>query len=116
MKNEIRLNFEEKLRLLSDELVISFDTEFETLLRRHSAEGMLRSGSTIKATMELISRLDSQLYSDVMLNIESLNIQYSSSFESEISRLVESARTCVEQKMLAVFQKSTEIAGKPELY
>lgn len=116
MKNEFRVNFEEKLRLLSDELVISFESDFEALLSRHSAEGMLRSGKTIKATMKLISKLDRKLYTEVILYIDSIKLEYYSSLEVEFSNLVESAKKCIEPKVLIVFQKCTTIAGKPELY
>ncbi|EOX4815537.1 hypothetical protein ACFKIV_004603, partial [Vibrio alginolyticus] len=116
MKNEIKQNLKVKLELISDELMTSLDTEFEALLRRNSADGMLRSGKTIKDTMELVSRLDSNLYSSALVHIDSLNIQYSSSLESDISCLVSEAKTRFAKKVLSVFQRSTEIAGKPDLY
>tara|TARA_Y100000588_G_scaffold180051_1_gene193865 strand:+ start:855 stop:980 length:126 start_codon:yes stop_codon:yes gene_type:complete len=41
MKNEIKQNLKVKLELISDELVTCLETEFEELLRRNSADGML---------------------------------------------------------------------------
>lgn len=116
MNNEMRLNFKEKLRLLSDELVVAFESDFEVLLRRHSSEGMLRSGKTIKSTIALISSLHDQLYTEVLTYIDILKLEYCSSLESEVSELVENTLKYIEPKMLSVFQKSTKIAGKPELY
>lgn len=116
MDNEIKKNFEEKLNLISSELLATLDIDFETMLRRHSSDGLLHSGKTIKATMDLISRLVTDLYTEALDHVKNLKIDYSPSIETEIVQLVDNSKDRIESKFLSKFQKSTEIAGKPDLY
>jgi hypothetical protein len=116
MDNEIKQNFEEKLRLIIKKLLVSLDSDYQAMLSKHAAKGLLRSGNTIKATMRLISRLFSRFYSEVLTHTETLNLKYFLSDESEIIQLAENAKETLKAGVIDKFQKSTEMAGNPTLY
>lgn len=116
MDNQIRENFDEKLRLIHGELISSLDSSFEAMLRTHSAKGLLRSGNTIKATMELISKITSTLYSEVILHLEALNLKYYSALESDILLLANESFSKLKKELIVKFKKSTEMAGNPDLF
>lgn len=116
MNNEIKQNFEEKIRLVLIELKSTLEENFELMLRRHAADGLVRSGNTIKATMDMISRHTSELYDEILAYLDVLSIHYYSLLESDVSNLASKAQAQLKVETIAKFKKSTELAGNPSLY
>lgn len=116
MNIHTKQNFEEKIRLILIESVSSLEEDFELMLRKHAADGMIRSGNTIKATMNMIAELTEKLYSDIMSYVDVLNLRYSSTIEADISALALNAQKKLKIETIAKLQKSTEMAGNPKLF
>lgn len=116
MTNETRQNFEEKLRLVIKELLATLDNDYEAMLRMHAAKGLLRSGNTIKATMNLISCSDANFYSEVLDHIDTLKLQYNSTIESDIVQLTNNAQDSFKVKVIEKFTKSTEVTNSAKLF
>jgi hypothetical protein len=116
MNPEIKQNFNVKLRLFSQTLLEALDKKIEVMLAEHARDGLLRSGSTIKRTMDFISSGNSSLYQEVINHLGTLHLRYYPLLESEVQDLARSAQEQFKQESLKRLQKSTEIAGKPKLY
>jgi hypothetical protein len=116
MNIHTKQNFEEKIRLILIKSVSSLEEDFELMLRKHAADGMIRSGNTIKATMNMIADLTEKLYSDIMSYVDVLNLKYFSTIEADISALALSAQEKLKIETIAKLQKSTEMAGNPKLF
>lgn len=72
MNAEIRENYREKLRLTVEELISELGGKFKEMLAKHAAEGMLRSGNTIKRTMDLINEGSAHLFQETLEHLRSL--------------------------------------------
>ncbi|PHR54871.1 MAG: hypothetical protein COA47_14725 [Robiginitomaculum sp.] len=116
MNIQAKQNIEEKIRLILIESISSLEKDFEGMLRRHAADGLLRSGNTIKATMNMIADLSANLYSEILSHIDVLSLKYYSTIETDIADLARAAQEKLKVETIAKFQKSTEMAGKPKLY
>ncbi|TMN85266.1 hypothetical protein CWB72_20380, partial [Pseudoalteromonas phenolica] len=70
MNFDFKKNFEEKIRLILIDSTSSLDEQFELMLRKHAADGMLRSGNTIKQTMNMIAEFTTKIYSEILSYID----------------------------------------------
>ncbi len=86
------------------------------MLAKHSAEGMLRSGNTIKKTMDLIAEGNEKIYSTILEHLKSIDLAYYAEIESDIQNLAKIAQDSFKTEVLPKFKKNTEIAGNPHLY
>jgi hypothetical protein len=102
-----------------DRLIEKLGADYEAMLRKHSAEGLLRSGNTIKKAMELVSNgadelkvfligqsawvIDKSIYVPLSIgdDLIDLNVKY---FETYIEKSEE------------YIIKASQVAGKPELF
>src|SRR5690606_5676685 len=100
MHPEIKENFREKLRLIVTEMVSNLDHDIRAMLAKHSAEGMLRSGKTIKKTMELISDGNARIFQETLGYVQSLNLNYYPEIESDIGSLAASAQDSFKKEAL----------------
>ena len=116
MHPEIKENFQEKLRLVVDDLIRSLDDDIRAMLAKHAAEGRLRSGDTIKRTMDFISEGNSKLFQAVIDHIHSMEISYYQNIENDIHALASSAQESYKSEALPRFKKSTEQANISNLY
>lgn len=116
MNSEIKQNFEEKIRLVLVESKSTLNDDFELMLRRHAANGLVRSGNTIKATMDMISDLTSKLYQEILSHLDVLSIHYYPTMERDVANLANKAQIQLKVESIAKFRKSTEMAGNPSLY
>ena len=116
MNIDYKQNYEEKIRLILIEATSSLEEKFKQMLNKHSASGSLRSGSTIKETMKMISELTHELYLEVLSYCDALNLKYSPSLETDISQLASDAQLKFKIESIAIFKKSTELVGKPNLF
>jgi len=116
MHPEIKENFQEKLRLVVDDLIRTLDDDIRAMLAKHSADGRLRSGDTIKRTMEFISEGNYKLFQAVIDHIHSMEISYYQNIENDIQALAISAHESYTSKALPYFKKSTEQANISNLY
>ena len=116
MNIHTKQNFEEKIRLILIELVSSLENNFKLMLRKHAADGMIRSGQTIKATMNMIADLTEKLYTDIMSYVDILNLKYFPTIEADISALALNAQQKLKIETIEKLQKSTEMAGSPNLF
>lgn len=116
MHPEIKANFQEKLRLNVSDLINSLDEKLKDMYAKHSASGQLRSGNTIKRTMDLIAEGDASLYQTSIEYLREQDISYSESIETDIQSLVESAQKNYKIECLERLKKSTELAGIADLY
>ena len=116
MLPKIKESFQEKLRLVLLDLLNSLDKNIELMLAEHSAKGLIRSGNTIKRTMDFIAQGNSEIYQAVINHLETLDIEYNTSLEADIQALANSAHNHYKTECLPRFQKCTELAGKPNLY
>lgn len=116
MHPEIKENFREKLRLTVADTVSNLDIDIKAMLAKHAAEGMLRSGNTIKKAMDLIAEGNARILQETLEHVNSLNLTYYPEIESDIQGLAKSAQESFKAEVLPRFKKSTETAGKPQLY
>lgn len=116
MHPEIKENFREKLRLTVADTISTLDVDIKAMLAKHAAEGMLRSGNTIKKTMDLISEGNARIYQETLQYVSSLNLAYYPEIENDIQGLARSAQESFKTEALPRFKKSTETAGNPQLY
>lgn len=116
MHPEIKENFREKLRLTVVDVIANLDIEMKAMFAKHSAEGMQRSGNTIKKTMDLISEGNAQLYKEILEYVSSLDIAYYPAIENDIQQLAISAQESFKSEALTWFKTSTETAGNPRLF
>jgi len=116
MHVEIKQNYQEKLRLVVDELTNDLDDKFKAMLSEHSAKGLIRSGDTIKRTMDFILESNAKLFQSVIEHMKELGLAYYPELESDIQSLAKLAQESFKKNALIRFQKSTELAGNPKLY
>ncbi|WP_444908925.1 hypothetical protein [Microbulbifer sp. TRSA005] len=116
MHPEIKENFQEKMRLVVLDLMSHMDEDIKAMLAEHSAKGLLRSGNTIKRTMDFIAQGNASLYQSVLDYFQDLNLAYYPTMEVDIQSLAISAQELYKTECLPRFQKSIELAGKPSLY
>jgi hypothetical protein len=116
MNIDSKQNFEEKIRLILIESTSTLEAKFKLMINKHAATGLLRSGTTIKETMNMISELTAKVYSEVLSYIDALNLKYYSSLEADISKLASDAQQKFKIETIAIFRKSTELVGKPKLF
>jgi hypothetical protein len=116
MNIDSKQNFEEKIRLILIDSTFTLEEKFELMLRKHAADGLLRSGNTIKETMNMIAELTAKIYSEILSYIDVLNLKYYSSLEGDISKLAQDAQKQFKIETIAKLEKSTEMAGNPKLF
>lgn len=116
MHPEIEENLKEKLRLLVSDLILSVEDKIRLMMAEHSANGMLRSGNTIKRTMDYISEGNKLLYKESINYLHEVSLTYHSELELKIQKLVKVAHESYKKEVLVQLQTSTNIAGKPDLY
>ena len=116
MHPEIKENFQEKLRLIVIDLVKILDDNIDAMLREHAAKGLVHSGITIKRTMGFIAEGNHSLYKEIIDHLKSLNIDYYPNIDRDIQLLAESVQNLFKSESLLRLYKSTEHAGKPDLY
>lgn len=116
MDSELTKNFERKINHSIELILQSLDEEFESMLRTHSSKGLLRSGNTISSAMDLAGKLLEKYFVQAIEHINYLQFSYSDNLETDISKLVHNASEPLKEQLLVKFRKSTEVAGKPNLY
>jgi hypothetical protein len=116
MNIDSKQNFEEKIRLILIESTTTLEESFELMLRKHAADGLIRSGNTIKATMNMIAELTAKIYSEILIYIDTLNLKYYSSLEDDIAKLALEAQKKFKIETIAKLEKSTQMAGNPKLF
>lgn len=100
-------------------LLEELDGNYEAVLRRHSADGLLRSGNTIKKAMELVSGGADEL--KVFL-IEQSNwvidksIYVPLSIGDDLIDLNEKYFASYAEQSAEYIRKAVKVAGKPELF
>jgi len=102
-----------------ERLLESLDYDFEAMLRKNSAEGMLRSGNTIKQAMNLVSE-NSDSLKDLLIEQSSWVIKQSIYVPLSISEdLIDLCEKCFDifiDETEEYIQKSTDISGQPKLF
>jgi hypothetical protein len=116
MNLELRQNFEEKLRIFLINTTQAINVDFDSMLKKHAAESQLRSGNTIKQTMNMISDYDSKIYLEVISHMKALNLKFYSDIEADLLELAKDAISLFKKEALIKLEKSTEMAGRPELF
>lgn len=116
MHPEINKNFKEQLRLVVLAVIRTLDEDIKAMLAEHSANGLLRSGNTIKRTMDFIALGNASLYQSIIDYVKELDLTYHPSMEADFQSLASRAQEHYKSECLTRLQRSTEIAGKPSLY
>lgn len=116
MNPEIKENFREKLRLVVRDLLESLDKNFKIMLAKHSRDGLLGSGNTIRKTMDFISLENSNFYHELMKHMQTLKLQYYPTIEADVQNLAKNAQISFQNECFKVLKKSTEVARSPNLY
>ncbi|WOT03691.1 hypothetical protein [Shewanella youngdeokensis] len=116
MKIDFKQNFEEKIKLILIDSNSMLEDKFDLMLKKHAAHGLLRSGNTIKETMDIIAELTAKIYSEILSYIDVLNLKYYSSLEEDVSKLAHEAQKQFKIETTAKLKKSAELAGKPQLF
>jgi hypothetical protein len=88
MNPDVEKNYKEKLRLSLLESIQSLDNKFEAMISMHASKGRLRSGSTIKRTMDFIAEENSEIYKVTIGHLKELKINFYPKLESGILFLV----------------------------
>ncbi len=116
MNSKLIENLEEKINLISHELITSLDQEYEMLLRRSSVKGTLRSGNTIRDSMGLTINFSRELYSKILSHIDALPFDYYFEIEKDITNLAHTAHDKLKSKTIIKFKQCTVAAGRPNLF
>jgi len=116
MQPETEENYKEKLRLVVAVLIDNLDSDIRKMLAEHSAKGLLRSGATVKRTMDFISTGNASFYESVMLHLSTLEMTYYSTMEQDIQKLAADAQIQFRSQALIRFSKSTSQVNKPHIY
>ena len=116
MNPEIKQNFIEKLRLVSQDLLDTLDQDIKVMLAEHSRDGLVRSGATIKKTMNFIAKGNANLYHEVLGHLGTLKTNYYPQLEYDVQEFANEAQESFKKETLTRLKKSTEIAGNPQLY
>lgn len=98
------------------DIVGVLDENIRSMLVEHAANGLLRSGNTIKRTMDFIAQGNEALYQAIIDHLQSLDIAYYPAIEADIQAMAGGAQEYFKSESLPWFQKSTEHAGNPSLY
>ena len=116
MHPEIEENMKEKLRLLVVDLISAVEKKMQLMMADHSAKGMLKSGNTIKKTMDYISEENKTLYKESINYLNESSLNYHPELEINVQKLVKEAHETYKNDVLVRFQKSTDVVGNPNLY
>ncbi len=116
MDRDYKKNYDEKIKLILDNLNASIDHDFSSMLAKHSANGQLRSGNTISETINIIMSSNNQLLLNVLDHMNTLKMQYYPMIETHILQIAQHAQDIFKLKAYDIFAKSTKQSGKPELY
>ncbi len=92
MHPEIKENIEEKLRLVRAEISNDLEQNIRIMLADHSATGQLRSGNTIRRTMDFIASGNQKMYRSLIDHLTTLNISFSPTLETDIQELARTAQ------------------------
>lgn len=110
---------EKKIEKGLDRILNKLDRDYEAMLRRHSADGLLRSGNTIKSTMDYTAEAAESLR-DLMIEQFQWVIEESVVVTKvTIDTLEDIAQHYFERVYSAgeeFLDKSTEIANSPKLF
>ena len=116
MHPEVKQNYIEKIRLISLELLKTLDQEIEIMLAEHARDGLVRSGATIKKTMDFIAKGNASLYQEILDHLAALKLSFYPQLESDVQNIAKLAQETFKQESLTRLKKSAEITGKPQLY
>ncbi len=110
---------EKRIQGSLDRLLEKIDEDYEAMLRMHSSKGLLRSGNTIKESMNLVTNNCENLKAII---IEQSQWAIKQSIYVPLSILNDLVTLCNEQfdryiaDTEAYLEKGTKMAGKPELF
>jgi len=116
MHKEFRENYEEKLRLVVNSLIEDLEQKYKAMLAEHSAKGRLRSGDTIKRTMDFITDLNRIIYKETITHLSVLNLEFSNGLESTIQSIAQHSHLSYKKEALTYLENATTVGGKPQLY
>ncbi len=116
MRPDIMENFKVKLNIVVVELIQELENNIIVMARQHSAKGLIRSGNTIKCTMDFIAKGNANLFQIAISHIESLDCSYSIKLEGDVQAIMSFAHDSFKKESLIWLRKSTELAGNPKLY
>lgn len=110
---------ERKVQNEMDRLLEEMAGEFEAMLRKHSAEGMLRSGNTIKQAMNLVGK-KSETLRDIIIKhaqwVVSESIYVPTTIAEELTSINDSFFNILTDESRPVVKKATEMSGQPNLF
>lgn len=116
MQQDIKQNFIEKNKLIITELSKGLGKDIESMYAKQSMNGVLRSGMTVKNTMDLIVKKHHDFYQAVLAHLGSRELNYYLDLESDIQNLIVGSENQFRKDSLICLKKSTEMMGKPELF
>jgi hypothetical protein len=114
--SEIKENFEEALRLESRDQLKDLNKKYQAMISLHAAKGLLRSGATIKKTMEFITEGSEKLYESTLVFIRGNSVRFSKLLESDIQLISESFHSLYFKEAKEWLSKSVNLSSKSELY
>ena len=102
-----------------DRLLESLDQDFQAMLSKHSAEGMIRSGNTIRQAMNIVTD-GSDLLKDILIDhsrwVIKQSIYVPKSISADLTNLCETHFKEFIKKTEKYIRRSTEISGQPKLF
>lgn len=118
MNNTISIS-ERKIQNELDRLLENMGEEFEAMITRHSAQGILRSGNTIKQAMILVED-KSKTLRDVVIKESKWavgeSIYVPVSIANELTVINDNFFHLFTDESRPYIKKATEMSGRPELF
>ncbi|WP_299599460.1 hypothetical protein [uncultured Microbulbifer sp.] len=110
---------ERKVQNEMDRLLEEMAGELEAMLRKHSAEGILRSGNTIRQAMNLVGK-KSEVLRDVVIKhsqwVVTESIYVPIIIAEELVSISDSIFNILMDESRPVMKRATEVSGQPNLF
>lgn len=116
MHADLKQNLQEKIDLVSHDLLIELDQKIKAMTADHASKGLLRSGLTVRRVMDFISEGNVRLHYEVLSHFDELKPKYGRKLEADVVSLVAAAQENLESEASERLKDIVEKIGMPDLY
>lgn len=106
----------EKAKLLAQEILSSFDASIDEMKKHHASKGLLKSGNTIKFTMDKIQSSAKQYYSELLSGVKQSNLKFNPNIEADILGASSDEFDNLLNLLWKRLAQICALAGKPEIF
>ncbi|MCL6417820.1 hypothetical protein MIB92_19380 [Aestuariirhabdus sp. Z084] len=109
-------NLKDKCKILAQDQTVAFDESVERMKRENAANGLLKSGNSIKFVMNLIEEKAVEFYDIAFSHIQALKFTFDPNLESDVGRIVKAELNNFVGPLYDRMAAVCALTGKPELH